>query len=107
MSTNEHLNEKGFVMNKLTNTTNRELKVVPSQNLLGADIYGINLKLPLSSNHKQFLEQAWADNLVLRFRGQENVTPQELTQFSNALGDLDKRPVRGTVNGGFSKSLFI
>ena len=59
MSTNEHLNEKGFVMNKLTNTTNGELKVVPSQNLLGADIYGINLKLPLSSNHKQFLEQAW------------------------------------------------
>ena len=102
MSTNEHLNEKGFVMNKLTNTTNRELKVVPSQNLLGADIYGINLKLPLSSNHKQFLEQAWADNLVLRFRGQENVTPQELTQFSNALGDLDKRPVRGTVNGGYN-----
>ena len=93
MSTNEHLNEKGFVMNKLTNTTNRELKVVPSQNLLGADIYGINLKLPLSSNHKQFLEQAWADNLV---------TPQELTQFSNALGDLDKRPVRGTVNGGYN-----
>ena len=82
MSTNEHLNEKGFVMNKLTNTTNRELKVVPSQNLLGADIYGINLKLPLSSNHKQFLDGGYND------------LPLEINVISNIVGD-DGKPIGG------------
>lgn len=89
-------------MNNIVNAKSEELRVVPSTSALGADIYGINLKLPLSSNEKQFVEKAWADHLVLRFRGQANVTPEELTQFSKQLGDLDKRPVRGSINGGFN-----
>lgn len=90
-------------MNNATNVEHQPLRVVPSQNLLGADIYGVNLKLPLSSEQRQFIETAWADYLVLRFRGQANVSPEELTQFSKELGDLDKRPVRGSVHGGYNE----
>lgn len=98
----QYLHAKGFNMNNATNREKEQLRAVPSQNVLGADIYGVNLKLPLSSEQRQFIEKAWADYLVLRFRGQTNVSPEELTKFSRELGDLDKRPVRGSVNGGYN-----
>jgi taurine dioxygenase len=86
----------------MNNSDTNTLRVIPSSKALGADVYGINMKLPLSSEERQFVEKAWADNLVLRFRGQKNLTPEELTQFSKQLGDLDKRPIRGSINGGYN-----
>jgi len=87
-------------MNKTRNPTSNSFSIKSTEYPLGADIIGINLKQALSKEEKEFIENAWADHLVLRFRGQANLAPRDLTRFSSELGELDKRPVRGSVNGG-------
>ncbi len=89
-------------MNNTDNGAINSFSVIPTEYLLGADVIGIDLKKPLTSEERQFIEKAWAEHLVLRFRGQENLSPSDLTRFSKELGELDKRPVRGTVNGGYN-----
>jgi taurine dioxygenase len=46
------------------------------------------------------IEQAWADHLVLRFRGNPGLSSDQLIAFSRNLGPLDQRPVRGSIRGG-------
>ena len=89
-------------MNISDSNPKKSFSVLPSKYSLGADVIGINLKNSLTSEEKQFIENAWAEHLVLRFRGQENLSPTDLTRFSRELGELDKRPVRGTINGGYN-----
>ena len=66
--------------------------VVPSGGPLGADIAGIDLSRPLSDAAFQGLHDAWMRYQVLRFRGQ-NLTKDDLLQFSRRFGELDKAPI--------------
>lgn len=55
---------------------------------IGADVLNIDIRQPLSSEQKQALLDAWAQFLVLRFRGQPLTDPQ-LIAFAENLGELD------------------
>ena len=46
------------------------IAVLPSGSALGAEIQGVDLALPLSAEARALLQRAWADHLVLLFRGQ-------------------------------------
>lgn len=55
---------------------------------LGADVLNVDISRPLSAEVLSALTQAWADHLVLRFRGQSLSDPQ-LIAFSSQLGELE------------------
>ncbi len=75
------------------------ITVKPSGRALGADIEGIDLAQPIDDATFKEIENAWAEHLVLRFRGQ-NLTDDQLAAFSAHFGDLDDAPIRasGTPN---------
>jgi taurine dioxygenase len=89
-------------MSAQANNLNRggTISVVPTGAALGADIVGYDMRQPPTPEQLAVIEQAWADHLVLRFRGNPGLTGEQLIGFSAALGPLDKRPVRGSVRGG-------
>ena len=64
------------------------ITVTPLAPALGAEISGIDLKGPISVETFSELRKAWADHLVLRFRGQELSDP-ELLALSRLFGELD------------------
>lgn len=64
------------------------ITVTPLAPALGADITGVDLHAAIDAETITEIRQAWADHLVLRFRGQELSDPQ-LLAFSRLLGPLD------------------
>ena len=64
------------------------LKVQPTGGALGADIFGVDISQPLSEVHRKAILKAWADHLVLRFRGRR-LDDSKLMSFSRNFGDLD------------------
>ena len=66
--------------------------VVPTGGGLGAEIRGVDLRR-LVDNAFAAIQQAWLDNLVLLFRGQQ-LTDAELVAFSRRFGELDLAPVQ-------------
>lgn len=88
--------------NTVRTVPSQDISVLPSGDALGADIVGVNMRKPLSEEDVALIEQAWADHLVLRFRGNAGLTPNELIAFSRHFGNLDKRPIKGVVNGGMN-----
>jgi len=65
--------------------------VIPSGKALAADVCGVNLSQPLNDTTFRTILDAWAEHLVLRFRGQHLTDPQ-LEAFSARLGVLDRAP---------------
>lgn len=55
---------------------------------VGADVLNIDIRAPLTPEMREALMQAWAQFLVLRFRGQPLSDP-ELIAFSKNLGELE------------------
>jgi taurine dioxygenase len=72
-----------------------EVRVRPTGAALAADIEGVDLAGPLAPETLAALKQAWADHLVLRFRGQ-NLSDDDLMRFSRQFGELDWAPVAAT-----------
>jgi taurine dioxygenase len=68
--------------------------VVPTGGGLGAEIRGVDLR-QLGDDAFAAIQQAWLDNLVLLFRGQQ-LTDAELVAFSRRFGELDLAPVQET-----------
>jgi taurine dioxygenase len=66
--------------------------VHPLGGALGAEVRGIDLNEPLAPEQARELQAAWAEHLVLRFRGQESLTLESQIAFSRHFGNLDKRP---------------
>jgi taurine dioxygenase len=54
-------------------------KVVPTGAALGAEIQGLNLALPVPEDVKEALRKAWADHMILLWRGQEIDDDQLMT----------------------------
>jgi taurine dioxygenase len=69
-----------------------EITIHPFQGALGAEIRGIDLNHPLAPDEVSRLRAAWADHLVLRFRGQTALTFESQIAFSRHFGKLDSRP---------------
>src|SRR6185295_15817930 len=61
-----------------------------------ADISGVDLAQPLDDATFKVIEQAWMDNLVLRFRGQR-LDDDQLMRFSARFGKLDRAPIPAIV----------
>ena len=72
---------------------NDRLTITPSGAALAADVSGIDLAQPLDDATVAALQQAWMDNLVLRFRGQ-TLDDDQLMRFSAKFGTLDRAPVQ-------------
>jgi taurine dioxygenase len=66
--------------------------VRPTGAALGADIEGVYLSRALPPATVAAIKKAWADHLVLRFRGQR-LDDEELMRFSRLFGELDLAPV--------------
>lgn len=71
------------------------LRIVPTGAALGADVEGVDLRAVDDAIFAKIL-QAWHDNLVLRFRGQD-IDDDGLADFSRRFGVLDMAP---TGRGG-------
>jgi taurine dioxygenase len=70
----------------------QRIEVKPTGAALGADIEGVDLARELSLDAVDAIKQAWADHLVLRFRGQR-LDDEQLMRFSAHFGELDWAPV--------------
>ncbi len=70
----------------------QRVTVRPTGAALGADIDGVDLAQPLAPAGVEAIKQAWADHLVLRFRGQ-HLDDDQLMRFSALFGELDLAPV--------------
>lgn len=67
------------------------IEVIPLSSALGADIRGVDVGKPLDADTLAAIKQAWADHLVLRFRGQR-LSEDQLVAFSRNFGELDQSP---------------
>jgi taurine dioxygenase len=76
--------------------------IVPSGKALGADVTGVDLTRPLPADSIDAIRKAWADHLVLRFRGQRGLTLEQLAAFSRCFGDLDRAPIKSNPDGKVS-----
>jgi taurine dioxygenase len=70
----------------------QNVAVHPTGAALGADIAGIDLAGALGPETLAAIKEAWAGNLVLRFRGQR-LSDDDLLRFSRHLGELDWAPI--------------
>ncbi len=68
------------------------IRVRPLGGMIGADIEGVDLAA-LDDATYAVIERAWADHLVLRFRGQ-TLSDTDLMTFSRRIGQLDRVPIR-------------
>ncbi len=73
------------------------IDIVPTTAAIGAEISGVDLRKPLSSEAVDAIEQALLDHLVLIFRDQ-NITPEEQLAFARQFGKISIPPF-GPVHG--------
>lgn len=62
------------------------LQIIPTGRPVGAEIRGVDLSQPLSRDLQQALEQAWLDHLVLLFRGQQGLEPEQYLRAAGVFG---------------------
>src|SRR3954447_4168590 len=70
----------------------QSVKVRPTGDALAADIAEIDLSEPLDPETLAAIKEAWAENLVLRFRAQP-LSDADLMRLSRHFGDLDWAPI--------------
>jgi taurine dioxygenase len=70
----------------------QRVKAQPAGAALGADVEGVDLAQELGPETVDAIKQAWADHLVLRFRGQR-LDDDQLMRFSAYFGELDWAPI--------------
>ena len=76
-----------------TATTSARFQIAPTGAALGADVQGLDLHQPLDAATVHALQAAWNQHLVLRFRGQQQLTVADHIRFSRSFGVLDQRPL--------------
>jgi taurine dioxygenase len=80
-----------------------DLMVMPLSDACGAEIKGVDVTRPLSQETVQAIKDAWAEHLVLVFRGQ-TITQDQQLRFASYFGDLGNRkkapePLRSRAEG--------
>jgi taurine dioxygenase len=60
-------------------------EVIPTGAALGADVRGVDFSKPLGDEDKAFVQQAWNDHLVLRFRDQ-TLSDEDLIRMADEFG---------------------
>ncbi len=67
------------------------MEVKPLSGALGAEIFGLDLSVPLSAKTLGFIEETFLDYGVIFFRDQR-LTPDSLKSFGRNFGDLITHP---------------
>jgi len=67
-----------------------KIKVIPLSDALGAEIRGLDLREPLTTETIKEVEQAWYDHIVLAFRDQD-LTMEQQRAFAAQFGGLAPR----------------
>ena len=80
----------------------RSVTITPSGKALGADVAGLDLTRPLAASEIEAVRKAWAEHLVLRFRGHRGLSLEQLAAFSRYLGELDRAPIKSDPTGKVS-----
>jgi len=75
------------------------IEILPTGAALGAEVRGLDISNPLSEDDVTVLKEAWADHIVLLFRGQ-HLTDDDLIRFSRHFGELDIAPASATDYAG-------
>ncbi len=75
------------------------IEILPTGAALGAEVRGLDISKPLSEDDVTALKEAWADHIVLLFRGQ-HLTDDDLIRFSRHFGELDIAPASATDYAG-------
>ena len=73
----------------------QRIMVKPTGAALAADIADVDLAGAVAPEAVAAIKQAWADHLVLRFRGQ-TLSDDALMRFSRQFGELDWAPIAAT-----------
>ena len=83
----------------MTGTMEDTITVTPLGNGIGAQVDGVDLRAPVPHAIKDQIMQAWMQHLVLRFRGQQGMSTQQLVDFSKMFGELDRAPTPANQTG--------
>lgn len=83
----------------MTIIENSSINVTALGNGIGAQIDGVNLREPVSPPVKEQIMAAWLRHKVLRFRGQQGMSTQQLVNFSKIFGELDRAPTPANKTG--------
>jgi alpha-ketoglutarate-dependent taurine dioxygenase len=67
------------------------IAILPFDAGLGADVRGVDIRLPLTPFERDAIRNAWLDHLVLRFRAQQMSDEQHLA-FTRQFGELEFAP---------------
>ena len=82
------------------------MEVRPTGAALAADVEGVDLSRDLDAGTMDAIKAAWADNLVLRFRGQR-LDDDRLQRFSQNFGELDWAPVAASNDAPEGRSYIM
>ena len=85
--------------NTLSASLSASLGVTALGNGIGAQIDGVNLREPISIETQAQILAAWMQHKVLRFRGQQGMSTQQLVDFSKIFGELDRAPTPANKTG--------
>jgi taurine dioxygenase len=83
----------------MSNTLSASLGVTVLGNGIGAQIDGVNLREPILGEAQAQIMAAWMQHKVLRFRGQQGMSTQQLVDFSKIFGELDRAPTPANKSG--------
>lgn len=83
----------------MSDTMEVTITVTPLSGHIGAQIDGVNLREPLSPATREQVMAAWLQHKVLRFRGQQGMSTQQLVNFSRNFGELDRAPTPANKTG--------
>lgn len=68
------------------------MEIIASGGALGAEVRGIDMRVPLTSEQVAQIRQGWNDHLVLAVRDQHDVTLEDHMAFSRHFGELAMSP---------------
>lgn len=71
-----------------------KIEIVPTGAAVGAEIRGVNLALPVPADVQEVLRKAWADHMVLVFRGQQ-IGDDHLLLAADVFGGAQEGGSRG------------
>ena len=83
----------------MTSTTQDTITVTPLGNGIGAQVDDVSLGAPIPPHVRNQIMAAWLRHLVLRFRGQQGMSTQQLVDFSRMFGELDRAPTPANKTG--------
>ena len=83
----------------MTSTLQDPLTIIPLGNGIGAQIDGVDLRATIPPHVEEQIMNAWMRHLVLRFRGQQGMSTQQMVDFSKTFGELDRAPTPANKTG--------